>query len=135
MAYYEESLAISREIGSKVQMANTTGNMANLLSPRGDLARARTLYEEALAISREIGDKTTSARTLGNLSLVLVKQGDIPAAIKACEQAVLLSREVGERKRGRVCAETSRQRAAPSGRAHARGGALRRGSDHRTSAR
>ena len=43
MAYYEESLAISREIGSKVQMANTTGNMANLLSPRGDLARARTL--------------------------------------------------------------------------------------------
>jgi tetratricopeptide (TPR) repeat protein len=98
MAYYGESLAISREIGLKAQIANTTGNMANLLSPRGDLARARTLYEEALAISREIGDKTTTARTLGNLSLVLVKQGDIPGAIKACDEAVLLSREVGEKR-------------------------------------
>ena len=66
-------------------------NMANLLLPRGDLARARVLYDDAIAITREIKDKTTLARNLGNLSLVLVRQGDLVGARKVCEEALALT--------------------------------------------
>ena len=49
MSYYQQTLAIDREIGSKGGIAGCLGNMANILDAMGDLSGARKMQEQSLA--------------------------------------------------------------------------------------
>ena len=57
MNYYQQTLDIDREIGSKSGMAGALGNMANVLESLSDLSNARKKNEEGLALPREVGDQ------------------------------------------------------------------------------
>ncbi|MFL5732491.1 MAG: tetratricopeptide repeat protein, partial [Chloroflexia bacterium] len=52
---YEESLAISRELGDKRGIAVSLGNLGNVAYGQGDYAIAHSLYEGSLALMRELG--------------------------------------------------------------------------------
>jgi predicted ATPase len=68
-ALFEESLAISRELGSKWDIAHSLGGLGWTAYGQGDYGAARALFEESLTIFREIGDKPGIADTLARLGL------------------------------------------------------------------
>jgi predicted ATPase/class 3 adenylate cyclase len=70
---YEESLAISRELGDKPGTANSLNRLGNIALEEGNYPLARSLYEESLAISRELGDKPGTVYLLAGLGEVEVR--------------------------------------------------------------
>ena len=77
--YYEQALAIAREIGDRRGEGTDLGNLGNAYADLGQVRRAIEYYEQALAIAREIGDRRGEGNTLGNLGLLLKQQGDVAA--------------------------------------------------------
>jgi predicted ATPase len=61
LAFYEQSLAIRREIGDRIAVASSLGNIAAVLDGQGDLERALSFYGESITILREQGDKGSLA--------------------------------------------------------------------------
>lgn len=96
-AMFEESLGISREIGSLGGVATSLGNLAILLRSEGDAAGALKKYQESLAILREIDDKPGIATSLNNMANIANAQGDAAGARRMYEQALALYRETGSR--------------------------------------
>ena len=57
--YYQQALAISREIGDRRGEGKGLGNLGNAYYNLGQVGRAIVYYQQALWISREIGDVRT----------------------------------------------------------------------------
>ena len=55
--YYEQALAIAREIGDRRGEGTALGNLGLAYAALGDARKAIEYYEQALAIAREIGDR------------------------------------------------------------------------------
>jgi tetratricopeptide (TPR) repeat protein len=53
--YYEQALAIAREIGDRHSEGGSLMDLASLADAQGRLEAARTYYEQALAIFEAIG--------------------------------------------------------------------------------
>jgi tetratricopeptide (TPR) repeat protein len=79
-ALHEESLAISRELGNKREVAWSLWCLGRGERLRGEYEAARTLFEESLAIFRELGYKEGIAHSLANLGIVAHHQGHSEAA-------------------------------------------------------
>jgi len=94
-AFYEESLAIRRELGDRSGIAGSLGNLGNVAVNQGDHPAARALQEQSLAIYRELGDRFGTANTLNNLGVVALNQGDYAAARALHEESLAISRELG----------------------------------------
>ena len=58
------------------------GNIAVLLSQRGELEEAEKLYRKALAIREELGDKAGIALMLGNIGGRVSQRGELEEAEK-----------------------------------------------------
>jgi tetratricopeptide (TPR) repeat protein len=56
IGFYEEALAIAREIGSREGEGAALGNLGNAYSDLGEVRKAIEFYEHALDIARDIGD-------------------------------------------------------------------------------
>ncbi|HFD38969.1 MAG TPA: tetratricopeptide repeat protein [Anaerolineae bacterium] len=69
--YYEQALAIDREIGDRQGEGNWLGNLGEAYRNLGDARRAIQYYEQALAIRREIGDRRGEGGTLSLFSTSL----------------------------------------------------------------
>jgi tetratricopeptide (TPR) repeat protein len=67
LSFYEQSLAISQEIGDKSGEGTTLNNMATTAYARGDYDTALTYLHQSLAISQEIGDVAGLCATLFNM--------------------------------------------------------------------
>jgi tetratricopeptide (TPR) repeat protein len=94
---YEESLAISRELGNKGPIATTMRNLGRVAYAQGDYAPAGFLYEESLAMRRELGDKggiSTSLHYMGNMALM---QGSYASARSLYEESLALRSELGDK--------------------------------------
>ncbi len=106
--YYEEALALHREVGDRLGEGAALGNrraegivlnsLANLYKNRGRMDEARRLYEEALALHREGGDRLDEGAVLGNLGILHFNQGRMEEAQRHYEQALAIYREVGGRR-------------------------------------
>ena len=88
MKTYEESLAISREIGDRSAVALILNNVAIVHRVRGDFAEAKKNYLESLAIRRAIGEKAGVAATLNNLANIMSDEGDLSGAKKVYEETL-----------------------------------------------
>jgi tetratricopeptide (TPR) repeat protein len=72
--YYEQALAISREIEYKQLEGNTLGNRGLAYSALGEIEKAIEYYEQALAIHKEIGERDGEGvwlLSLGEANMVL----------------------------------------------------------------
>jgi predicted ATPase/DNA-binding SARP family transcriptional activator len=93
---YEESLALSRELGDKQGIAASLNNLGIMAYQLGDAEAGRAMHEESLAVRREFGDTQGVAASLNNLGIIAQAQGDYPLAQVRHEEALALRRELGD---------------------------------------
>jgi tetratricopeptide (TPR) repeat protein len=96
-AYWEESLAIHRELGESQWIARELDNLGFLSFSEGDVDAPRPLLEEALSFSRAVGDKRWTAGALGNLGHVYLRPGEFERARALYEEGLAIRRELGNR--------------------------------------
>ena len=94
-ALFEGALALARDAGDRSLEAVALNNLSNLVSDRGDRARALQLLDQAVAINRNAGNKELESINLSNIGFHLIDQGDLAAARAPLERALVLSREIG----------------------------------------
>jgi tetratricopeptide (TPR) repeat protein len=80
ISYYQQALAIGREIGDRRGEGNALGNLGLGFYTLGQVKKAIKYYEQALAISREISDRRTEGTDLANLGLAHESLGDVEQA-------------------------------------------------------
>jgi non-specific serine/threonine protein kinase len=97
-ALHEESLAIVRQLGNRLGIANSLSNLGVVAYEQSDFVRARALYEESLAIERELGNSGGIATSLSDLGALAHKQGDYAAAGALRRESLMIRRELGDRR-------------------------------------
>ncbi len=96
-SFYEQSLALRRELGDKRGEAESLRSLGILASHEGDYSTARSLYEESLALMKELGDKRGVAESLNSLGGVAYNEGNYPLAHSTYEQSLALMKELGDK--------------------------------------
>jgi predicted ATPase len=97
-AFAEESLAIHRQWGGKIDLAYSLRVLGDVACYQGDYSTARALYQESLAIQRELGDKHGSAGSLDALGVVARSQGDYSMARALSEESLTTFRGLGDKR-------------------------------------
>jgi tetratricopeptide (TPR) repeat protein len=97
-AYYEEALAIRRELGDRHRVALSLRSLGHTTRFQGDFMAARACYEEALAICRESGNRHGVANMLANLGCLARDQCDYAAARAHLEEALARFREIASQR-------------------------------------
>ena len=96
--FYDESLALTRQIGDKLAIANAIYNDAfPILVNRTNIPRAKELLEEALPLFREGADDGGTARTLWGLGNAAYFAEDYAVATPPLEEAQALFRQLDDR--------------------------------------
>jgi tetratricopeptide (TPR) repeat protein len=95
--YYEQYLAIAREMVIVLVKAGVLGNMGNAYYDLGDNRRAAELHQQHVEIAREVGDRRGEANALGNLGNALMALGKIDEASRSLEKARTIFLEIGDR--------------------------------------
>ncbi len=95
-AFYEESLAIWRQLGNREGIATLLGNLGFVAYCQGDDASGHAFYEESLAIRREVGDKWGIALSLNNLGSVACRKGNYEKANVLFKESLALWQELGD---------------------------------------
>jgi len=90
IGYYEQALAIAREIGHKQGEGADLGNLGNAYRNLGEVEKAIGYYEQALAIAREIGHKQGEGADLGNLGLAYADLGEVEKAHTLWQQSLAI---------------------------------------------
>ena len=94
-ALYEESLALKRELGDRLEIALSTNNLGKLARLQGDYGRAAALHTESLALRRELGDRWGTAICLNDLALLAQAKGDAERAARLWGAAEALRESIG----------------------------------------
>lgn len=93
--YYEQGLAIRREVGDQRSIAASLNGLGNLACSEGDYPTARRYYTESLEIKRNLGDRKAVGGSLNNLGFVAYHEGDYPAARRHYAESLVLRHEFG----------------------------------------
>ncbi|MEH1773751.1 MULTISPECIES: tetratricopeptide repeat protein [unclassified Nostoc] len=95
IALYQQSLAITEQIGDVQGKATTLHEMGRLKANRGEIEEATALYEQSLAITEPIGDVETKAATLHNLGSLKADRGEIKEALIFYKQSLVITEQIG----------------------------------------
>jgi predicted ATPase/class 3 adenylate cyclase len=96
-AWFEESLAICRELGDIHGIGWGLVSLGVLTRYEGDHVAARSLLEESLGLVKQAGDTEAVAAALGNLGAIARDLGDMDRAESHLDQSLALWRELGDR--------------------------------------
>lgn len=96
--FYEQYLAIARDIGDRHGEGSVLGNLGAAYAGLGDASLAIGFYEQQLEIVREIGDRRGEGAALGNLGIAYRQLGDTRRAIEFYEQSLAIKREIGDQR-------------------------------------
>ena len=88
----EESLAIRKERGERLEVAATLESLGTMFSYQRDYASARRHFEESLAIQRESGNQRGAAIALNSLAENHLLQGELAAARPLYEESLAIHR-------------------------------------------
>jgi len=97
LAYFEQALALSRELGNGPGEAQAVTNIANAYFRLGNFAEARGAALRSLDIERRAGDRFGEGIALGILGSACRELGEYDEAIHYLRQALDISRELGDR--------------------------------------
>ena len=95
--YYQQELALQRELDNKDEQASTLRSIGAVWSALGEQRKALDFYEQALLLSRAVGNRSVEATTLNNIGTVWHALGEQYKALDFYEQALPLLRAVGDR--------------------------------------
>jgi non-specific serine/threonine protein kinase len=94
-AFYEEALAISRELGSASILRSCVNCLGLTYLLQRDPERALPFFEEAVSLCREAGDRALLPILLNNLGWVALLGGDLDRAEALHKESLALSKELG----------------------------------------
>jgi predicted ATPase/DNA-binding SARP family transcriptional activator/Tfp pilus assembly protein PilF len=97
-ALFEQSLALSRELGDRPGMAAALNTLGIVAHQQGNYATARELYAQSLALRRALGDQWGIATLLNNLGIMAHYQGDYEAAWALHAESLALRRALEDRR-------------------------------------
>ncbi|MBD1899170.1 tetratricopeptide repeat protein [Coleofasciculus sp. FACHB-125] len=96
--YYQQSLAVFREIGDRNGEANSLIGLGNAYHSLGQYPLAIDYHQDSLAIARDIGDRDEEASSLGNLGNAYCSLGQYAQAIDYYQQSLAIEQEIGDLK-------------------------------------
>jgi len=96
--FYEQALAISKEIGDQQGEGAVPGNLGNAYRDLGETRKAIEYFEQILKLHREIGDRWNEGKDLNNLGIAYADLGEFRKAIEYYEQDLAIAREIGDRR-------------------------------------
>jgi CHAT domain-containing protein/tetratricopeptide (TPR) repeat protein len=88
--FYEQALAIQRELGDKQGIVFALGNLSSTARAQRRLDEAAALSAEALAIARTTGSKSLISNSLNNLAGVRLSTGDLPSSLTLASESLAL---------------------------------------------
>ena len=91
----EETLAIERKLGNPTGIADSLGNLAGLIAPTGDVARAAALDAEALEMRRDLSDRLSMAHSLDSIAATASRAGFAEAGARLYGASDRLREEFG----------------------------------------
>ena len=94
--YFEESLALYRELGDTQRTADLLNNLGNLALDEGDEEKASALLEEALASYRSANDQAGISAALGNLALIALRAEDLAKAKGLYHESLTIDHSMGD---------------------------------------
>ncbi len=96
-AYYDQALAVERQVGEPARIAEALYNDAFAVGAAGDVQAANRLFEESLDLYRQVQDEPGVARALVMLVLPDAQANRWDLVIARIEEAVSIWRRLGER--------------------------------------
>jgi predicted ATPase/class 3 adenylate cyclase len=96
-AFYDEALAIERELGDPARLAEALYNDAFVFAGEHDLEAAAELFDESLELFRQVGDEPGVARVLVMRVVPDAMAGAWDRVIARIEEATAIWRRQGER--------------------------------------
>ena len=111
ITYYEQHLAIIREIGDIRAEGVNLGNLGLIHAALGDACKAIEFYERRIAIAREIGDRRGEGNSLWNSALAHDSLGNRPEAIARAAAALEIFEAIEDPNAAKVRAELAEWRA------------------------
>jgi tetratricopeptide (TPR) repeat protein len=94
----EAGLALTRQVGDKVEIARALHRLANVASQRGENDRPASLFAEALGLFREIGDRHGMAQALNSLAVIALVRHEPEQASSYLGEALALCRTLGDQR-------------------------------------
>ncbi|HET8985886.1 MAG TPA: tetratricopeptide repeat protein, partial [Trueperaceae bacterium] len=94
---YQRSLAIRRDVGDELGVANSLNNLGIIAANGGDSTKGEDLFRQSLAIRRRLGDVSGVAVVVNNLGYMAAERGDRATARRLFDQSLDLRRELGDR--------------------------------------
>jgi tetratricopeptide (TPR) repeat protein len=98
VSYYEQALAIAREVGDRRREGAWLGNLGAVHYSLGQATQAVEYFEGALVIAREMDDRRNEGNFLGNLGLAYSDLGQVARAVEYHEEALAVARKIGDRR-------------------------------------
>jgi len=97
LRYYDQSLAIVKEVGDLFGEARVLNNIGLVYWNQGAHQKALEYYTASLNIRRQLGHLFGQAQTLGNMGLVYWNLYEYPKALEHFNEAIKINRQIGER--------------------------------------
>ena len=94
-AFYEESLALYREVGERKSIALLACRLGGISRIQADHASAAALYEESLYLHRELGDRLGISQDLEGIAALRAASGSPGQAVRLWAAAEALREEIG----------------------------------------
>ncbi len=95
-AYFDESLALYRELGDTRGIANAEMSLGRMAWHQGDLAAARARLENALTLFRQAGDAWGIADSIHTMGHVASDMGEYAVARARLEESLAHFRQLGD---------------------------------------
>jgi CHAT domain-containing protein/tetratricopeptide (TPR) repeat protein len=95
--FYQQSLAIAREIGNRYGEASSLNNLGDTYNSLGQYSKAIEFNQQSLTIFRQIGNRYGEANSLNNLGNAYSDLGQYSKAIEFNQQSLAIQREIGDR--------------------------------------
>ncbi len=96
-SFFEQCLAIGREIGSLRFTSAALGNLGMVAQDQGNYVAARALYDESLAIDRKVNNPRAISNALMILGNLLYAENDDEEARRCYEESLQLRRTLGDK--------------------------------------
>jgi len=75
LRFYQEALALFKQLGNPLGQASTLGNIGNVYFRQGKYEKALRSHQDALAIDKQLGDPLGQANAYTNIGNVYAEQG------------------------------------------------------------
>jgi tetratricopeptide (TPR) repeat protein len=94
-AFYQESLAISQELGQRQRVGSCRFHLGWVAHAQGDFERARAQFEQGLAIAQELGDQQLAAWSVNAQGRMAWLMGDLGHASALYQKSLTVFRAMG----------------------------------------